>query len=155
VIGRNRNNVWMMPNDTVQVMHRPRSFSAFGAVSTKKRHLFKTENLSLAEALAESGGLNDGLADAGGVFLFRFEDPEVLEQAGLPVPETRFDGKVAAIYSLNFEEPEAFFLASSFAMQDKDLIYVANAFASEYYKFIRIYVQPLLDISRTSTILVE
>jgi hypothetical protein len=40
-------------------------------------------------------------------------------------------------------------------MQDKDIIYVANAFAAEYYKFIRIYVQPLLDISRTSTLFVQ
>ncbi|MDF7808294.1 polysaccharide export protein [Pontiellaceae bacterium B12219] len=155
VLGQKNNNVWMMPGDTVQLMHKPRTFTAFGAVSSKSRHAFETETLSLAEALAQAGGLNDGQADAGGVFLFRFEDPDVLRAAGREVPDVLFHGRAAAIYRLDFKEPEAFFLSRSFAMQDKDIIYVANAFAAEYYKFIRIYVQPLLDISRTSTLFVQ
>ncbi len=155
ILGQQGNNVWMLPSDTVQIMHKPRTFTAFGAVSKKSRHPFETETLSLAEALARSGGLNDGMADAGGVFLLRFEDPEILKQAGVEPPETLFHGRAAAIYRLDFNEPEAFFLARAFAMQDKDILYVANAFAAEYYKFIRIYVQPLLDISRTSTVLID
>lgn len=156
VLDRAENNVWMRPNDTVQVMREPRSFTAFGAVSAKSRHPFKTERVSLAEALAQSGGLTDSLADAGGVFLFRFESAETLESAGVPVPGVRFeDGAVATIYQLDFNQPGSFFLARSFAMRDKDIIYVANAFAAEYYKFIRIYVQPLLDISRTSTVVIN
>ncbi|MDF7802078.1 polysaccharide export protein [Pontiellaceae bacterium B1224] len=155
VLGRKNNNVWMMPGDTVQLMHKPRTFSAFGAVTTKSRHAFESETLSMAEALAQSGGLNDGMADAGGVFLFRFEDPEVLRAAGREVPGVLFQGRAATIYRLDFKQPEAFFLSRSFAMQDKDIIYVANAFAAEYYKFIRIYVQPLLDISRTGTLFVQ
>jgi polysaccharide export outer membrane protein len=155
VLGQKNNNVWMMPGDTVQLMHKPRTFTAFGAVTAKSRHAFETETLSMAEALAQAGGLNDGQADAGGVFLFRFEDPEVLRAAGREVPDVLFQGRAAAIYRLDFKEPEAFFLSRSFAMQDKDIIYVANAFAAEYYKFIRIYVQPLLDISRTGTLFVQ
>lgn len=155
IIGRTSNNVWMQPHDTVQIMHRPRSFTAFGAVSSKNRHQFATETLSLAEALAQCGGLHDGVADSGGVFLFRFEHPDVLEQSGVEMPDTLYHGQAATIYRLDFEQPESFFLARSFAMQDQDIIYVANAFAAEYYKFIRIYVQPLLDISRTSTVFIE
>lgn len=155
VLGRKNNNIWMMPGDIVQLMHKPRTFTAFGAVSSKSRHAFETETLSMAEALAQAGGLNDSLADAGGVFLFRFEDPEILRSAGKAVPETLFNGRAATIYRLDFKQPEAFFLSRSFAMQDQDIIYVANAFAAEYYKFIRIYVQPLLDISRTSTVLAQ
>ncbi|WP_168442682.1 polysaccharide biosynthesis/export family protein [Pontiella desulfatans] len=149
------NNVWMEPSDTVQIMHKPRTFTALGAVTSKNRHPFKTEGLSLAEALAASGGLSDGLADAGGVFLFRFESAEILQEAGVAIPEILINDTVATIYRLDFNEPEAFFLARSFKMQDNDLIYVANAFAAEYFKFIRIYVQPLLDISRTSSVLID
>jgi polysaccharide export outer membrane protein len=155
VLSQPGNNVWMVSSDTVQIMHKPRTFTALGAVSSKSRHPFKTEGLSLAEALAESGGLNDGLADAGGVFLFRFESAEILKEAGVAIPDILINDTVATIYRLDFNEPEAFFLARSFKMQDNDLIYVANAFAAEYYKFIRIYVQPLLDISRTSTVLID
>jgi polysaccharide biosynthesis/export protein len=155
VLRQQGNNVWMEAQDTVQIMHKPRSFTAFGAVTSKNRHAFKTENISLAEALAQSGGLNDALADAGGVFLFRFEQAELLDHANVAVPATLFNDTVATIYRLDFNQPEAFFLARSFMMQDKDLIYVANASAAEYYKFIRIYVQPLLDISRTSSVILN
>ncbi len=149
------NNVWMQPSDTVQIKHKPRSFTAFGAVTSNARYPFKTESISLAEALAQSGGLNDGLADAGGVFLFRFESVELLKSANVATPKTLFNNAVATIYRIDFNQPEAFFLARSFMMQDKDIVYVANASAAEYYKFIRIYVQPLLDISRTSTVLID
>ena len=153
ILGLQGNNVWMQPSDTVQIMHKPRTFTAFGAVDTKDRHPFKTETLSLAEALAQAGGLNDRLADAAGVFLFRFEAPDLLKEAGVTLADTRFDGKVATVYRFDFEEPEAFFLARSFAIQDEDVIYVATAFAAEYFKFIVTYVNPVLNVARTGIVL--
>ena len=152
ILGEQNNNVWLQPNDTVQIMETPRSFTAFGAVKSKDRHSFKTERMTLAEALAETGGLTDNLADKGGVFLFRFEDPSVLTSAGIDLPVTVFNGRVATIYRLDFAKPESFFLAGSFSMQDKDVIYVANAAAAEFYKFINIFVNPVLNIGRTGIV---
>jgi len=74
-----RNNIWLTSRDTVQILHRPRSFTAFGAVQSKNLVPFKTETVTLAEALAQAGGLNDNLADAGGVFLFRFESIDLVK----------------------------------------------------------------------------
>ena len=37
-------------------------------------------------------------------------------------------------------------------MQDKDVIYVANAAAAEFYKFINIFVNPVLNIGRTGIV---
>lgn len=151
VLRKARNNVWLAPRDTVQVRHKPRSFTAFGAVGSKNHLLFQTETLSLAEALAQSGGLNDNLADAGGVHLFRFESPTRLQRAAAAVPNRRFGGKVATIYQLDFTQPEAFFLASRFMLQDKDVIYVANAPAAEFRKFIATIVAPLLGSAQVGT----
>jgi polysaccharide export outer membrane protein len=149
VLRRQNNNVWLQPRDTVQVLAKPRTFTAFGAVS-KNNHLeFKTERVSLAEALAQSGGLSDYRADAGGVFLFRFEQPSRLQDAGFPIPEQLFEGRVATIYSLDFKEPQAFLNARSFMMKDKDIIYVANAPLAEFRKFISIVVAPITLMGRS------
>jgi polysaccharide export outer membrane protein len=62
-------------------------------------------------------------------------------------------GEAATIYRLDLTEPEAFFLARSFMMQDKDLIYVANAPAAEFRKFVANIVAPFLGVARVNTII--
>ena len=145
VVRYERNNIWLKEGDTVEVQHRPRSFTAFGAVSSTNQLLFSTETLSFAEALAQSGGLNDNLADAGGVFLLRFEPRERLLEAGLDIIAPTDTGAVPTIYQLDFNQPTAFFVAGSFMMQDKDIIYVANAPAAEFRKFILTLIAPLFS----------
>lgn len=143
------NNIWLMSRDTVQVSHKPRNFTAFGAVTSQNLLRFETEDVSLAEALAQSGGLNDNLADAGGVFLFRFESQRRLERAKAELPGQRYAKGIPTIYRLDFTEPQAFFLASSFMMRDNDVIYVANAPAVEFSKFISTIVSPFLGTARS------
>ncbi len=144
VLKNTENNILLLPKDIIQVLHKPLTFTAFGAVAVKKHVRFKTEELSLAEALAQVGGLNDNLADVGGVFLFRFEDKELVHAMNDKLPDALFSGKVAIIYRLDFNEPQAFFLANSFMMRDKDIIYVANAPVAEINKFITSIIAPLL-----------
>jgi polysaccharide export outer membrane protein len=98
--------------------------------------------------------LNDNLADAGGVFLFRFESPARLSSANVQVPAKLVEGKAATIYRLDFNQPQTFFLAHSFMMQDKDIIYVANAPAAEFRKFVSTILSPFLALTRSTTVLV-
>ena len=154
VIRRSSNNVWLMPRDAVHVTHKPRTFTAFGAVTSKNQIPFNAETITLVDALAQSGGLNDNLADAGGVFLFRFESPARLSSANVQVPAKLVEGKAATIYRLDFNQPQTFFLAHSFMMQDKDIIYVANAPAAEFRKFVSTIVAPFLALTRSTTVLV-
>lgn len=143
VLAEARNNIWLRPEDTVQVRHRPRSFTAFGAVTSQNLQLFQSEQVTLAEALAQSGGLNDNLADAGGVFLFRYETARRLDQAGVALP-AQARSSVPTIYQLDFSQPEAFFVAGAFAMRNKDIVYVANAPATDLQKFMATILTPLL-----------
>ena len=137
-------NIWLHPRDTIQVLHRPRSFTAFGAVTTQKLNSFTTENVTLAEALAQVGGLQDHAANTGGVFLFRFEPLSRLKKYDAQIKAKDRTKLIPIVYRLDFSKPQAFFLASRFMMQDKDVIYVANAPASELKKFITTVVSPVL-----------
>lgn len=155
VIRYANNNIWLRPRDTVQVLHLPRSFTAFGAVTSQKLQHFQTKTVSLAEALAQTGGLKDRLADAGGVFLFRYESAERLEKAGVDLYGRDFTEIVPTIYRLNFRQPQAFFMASSFMLKDKDVIYVANAPLVEFGKFMSLVVSPFLTPVRSVNSLVN
>ncbi|WP_341367035.1 polysaccharide biosynthesis/export family protein [Yoonia sp. BS5-3] len=149
VLANTRNNIWLRPEDTIQVRHRPRSFTAFGAVSAQNLQPFRTENVTLAEALAQAGGLDDNQADADGVFLFRYETAQRLSQAGIAAPEQTDPREIPTIYRLDLSEPEAFFIAGAFAMHDKDIIYVANAPATDLQKFTATILSPLLSSTNT------
>ncbi|MBD3678593.1 MAG: polysaccharide export protein [Rhodobacteraceae bacterium] len=146
-----RRNIPLHPGDTVLLRHTPRTFAALGAVTAQTLVGFDTDTLTLAAALAKSGGLRDSLADAGGVFLFRHETASRLSRLdGIPpVPSSR-DG-VPTVYRLDFSTPEALFLASAFEMRDGDILYVANAPAAEFRKFIDVILGPLLGSAESAS----
>lgn len=154
------NNIRLWPGDMVMVLHQPRSFSAFGAVQKGGLLPFKTETLSLAGALAQAGGLNDRRADAGGVFLMRFEERELADwliatgRAKAHAGAHR-ENPAPAIYRLDFTDPEALFLAQGLMMRDKDVLYVANHPMNELSKFLTSVVSPLLGTARSTMVLTE
>ncbi|WP_186389815.1 MULTISPECIES: polysaccharide biosynthesis/export family protein [unclassified Stappia] len=143
------NNIWLTPGDNVLVTHKPRTFSAFGAVQSTQLVPFKTESVTLAEGLAQVGGLKDFFADAGGIFLFRYEDRELIRKIrGEEVAKRFSKSRVPVVYKLNLRAAEAFFLARSLEMRDKDIIYVANHPTAEFGKFLQI-IGPLLTSARS------
>lgn len=148
IILKSENNINISPMDFIHVFHRPKSFSALGAVEEQSKQLFSKENLSLMEALAQSGGLKDELADAGAVFLFRFESLEKLNLLNIPIPEVRYPDGLPTIYTLDFNEPNAFFLASSFSMRDRDVLFVSNASGAEFKKFAEIVLAPFVTMKK-------
>lgn len=155
ILSAERNNIWLTSRDTVELAHDPRSFTAFGAVARNGVIPLETEVMSLAEAVAATGGLRDEAADAGGVFVFRFEAAERLAGLGVPLPAMRSAGRVPTIFRLDFEEPQAFFTAGAFAIADKDILYVANAPATEFRKFVGTVLSPFLGTARGTQILTQ
>ena len=133
-----RQNIALAPGDVVTALHQPRSFSALGATGKNEEIPFEAQGISLVQALARSGGLNDNRADARGVFIFRFEDAALI---GAQTPEgLPAEGLVPVVYIVNLRDPGAFFVTQNFPMQDKDVIYVTNAPAAEFQKFLRLVV---------------
>lgn len=141
------NNVYVHPNDTIYVYREPQTFLAFGATGIQQQIPFSayvgssgaqtasTWRLSLAEAVAKAGGLSDDRADPASVFLYRGETRDVAEALGIDC--SPFEGPIIpVIYVINLRDPAGYFLASTFEMRNKDVIYVSNAYSVENTKFL-------------------
>jgi len=128
-------NIYAWPGDVLTLVQLPQTFSVFGATTQNTEVPFGAEKLTLAQALAKSGGLQDLRADPRGVFLFRFEPPSVVNALNAPALATGPDGTSPVVYRLNLRDAKNYFYAQRFPMEDKDVIYVANAPLTELQKF--------------------
>lgn len=137
VIQDPKQNIVLQPGDVVTALFQPLSFTALGATGKNEEVFFEAQGITLAQALARSGGLQDNRADARGVFIFRYEEPLVLGVAGENPPLTP-DGKVPVIYRVDLKDPRSFFVAQGFPIRNKDVMYVSNAPAAEFQKFLNI-----------------
>ncbi|MDR6585104.1 polysaccharide export outer membrane protein [Herbaspirillum frisingense] len=133
-----RQNIALQPGDVVTALFQSQSFSVLGATGKNEEIPFEAAGISLAQALARSGGLNDSRADARGVFIFRFEDPALVRSAQ-PLA-VGVDGKVPVVYQVDLRDPASLFVTQNFPVQDHDVIYVANSPAAEFRKFLSLVV---------------
>jgi polysaccharide export outer membrane protein len=129
------NNIYAHPNDTIYLYREPQTFLTFGAVGTQQQIPFGAWRLSLAEAISRAGGLVDTQADPASMFLYRGEARDVAEAMGIDCRP--YQGPVIpVIYTVNLRDPAGYFLASSFEMRNKDILYVSNSFSVESTKFM-------------------
>lgn len=137
VIRDTHQNVPLVAGDVVTALFQPYSFTALGAAGKNQEVNFEAQGITLAQALARAGGLQDSRSDAQGVFVFRFEKPDALIW---PDPQVRTtpDGKVPVVYRINLRDPKTFFVAQSFMMNNNDVLYVSNAPIAELQKFLNL-----------------
>ena len=147
------NNIYARPNDTIYVYREPQTFVAFGASGQQGQFNFDAWRISLAEAVAKAGGLNDTLADPASVFIYRGEARDVAERLGIDI--SKFDGPVIpVVYNVNFRDPAGYFLATKLQMRNKDVIFTSNAIAVEQAKimnYIRLVTATVNDPIVTAT----
>jgi polysaccharide export outer membrane protein len=148
------NNIWTHPNDTVFLYNEPQTYTAFGAFGTQGtstpqqgQYGFGGWRLSLSEALAKAGGLNDTLAEPKFVFLYRGETRDIATQLGIDC--SKYSGPIIpVVYNIDLRDPAGFFLTTKFQMRNKDAVYVANATsvqASKAMEFFRLIVGTVND----------
>ncbi len=137
VIRDPRQNVPLHAGDVVTALFQPYSFMALGATGKNEEVNFEAQGITLAQALARSGGLQDSRSDAQGVFIFRMENAKALDWPQSPV-RTTVDGKVPVVYRINLRDANSFFVAQSFMIDNKDLLYVSNAPIAEVQKFLNV-----------------
>jgi len=128
-------NIYAYPGDVLTLVRLPQSFTVFGATGANAQVNFTAERMTLVEALAKAGGLQDLRADPAGVFLFRFEPPPIVKTLGRPQLGTGPEGSSPMVYRLDLSDAKSYFLAQRFPIHDKDIIYVANADFNELQKF--------------------
>jgi polysaccharide biosynthesis/export protein len=149
-----RLNVQLAADDTIIVARQQRYFLALGAVGQSasitqlnRRFPFEDRRLSLGDAMARAGGLQDDRANPSAVFLFRFEKRAALARLGVAMPEQPGDD-IPTVYRADMLNPTTMFLVQRFPMRHNDLIFVSNAPSTDLLKFLQI----ILPIAQTGAL---
>lgn len=150
-------NIQLAAGDAVYLSREPKIFMTLGATLppgsvggiNNRRFPFDNDNMTLTEAIAKSGGLDDSRADPTAVFVYRMESRRTLSEMG--VDTTRYASDlVPTIYTVNLAQADGLFLSSSFYMRNRDIIYVSTSQSTEVNKFfgmVRSTTAPFYDVS--------
>jgi polysaccharide export outer membrane protein len=137
-----KQNVSLQSGDVITALFQPLSFTALGASGKNDEVNFETQGISLAQALARSGGLIDSRSNPTGVFVFRLEKrSEAASGQGADaaaMPTTTAQGLVPVVYRVDLKDPRSLFWIQSFPIKDKDVLYVSNAPVAELQKFLNL-----------------
>jgi polysaccharide export outer membrane protein len=131
----------LLPRDRIAVFYHPRSFTVFGATGHVAETPFQSPRVSLAEALARAGGPSEQTADPRSIYVFRYE-PAMVD--GAPAAGAR-----PVAYHLDMMKPDSFFLAQTFDIQPRDVVYIANARANAPIKLVNVlnlFFQPAYTV---------
>jgi polysaccharide biosynthesis/export protein len=132
-----KQNIALQPGDVVTALYQPLSFTALGATGKNEEISFETQGITLAQALARSGGLIDQRSNPKGVFIFRLE-PKSPQTPTEPTQLSTAEGLVPVIYRVDLRDPRSLFWIQSFPVKDKDVLYVSNAPVWELQKFMNL-----------------
>ena len=136
-------NISVRPDDDIYISHDPRTFSVLGSAQKVSQYPFTAKEMTLAEAIAQSGGPVDATGDVGGFYLFRLEPKQLVQRfvsrldPRWPVIARAGESSLLPVaYRLNLREARSYFLAQATPIRDKDLILVTNADATQLNKLI-------------------
>ena len=127
-------DIRVAPGDRITIISRPQSFSVLGAPNRAEEIVFPRARLTLAQAVALSGGANPNQGDAAAIFVFRY----VALSNGTEQP---------TVYHLNMMKPGAYLLSQRFVMHDRDVLYVGNARANQLTKFVQLLSQLFVPVT--------
>ena len=128
-------NLPLEPGDTIYLTHDPDFFLAMGATGQAtslgpldRRIAFGGDKITLADALARAGGLEDDRANARACFVYRLQHGQGSQsKTALPT-----------IYLTDLRDPAGYFYASRFVMHPEDVIFVSNAPETDVAKFLNL-----------------
>lgn len=146
-------NIRLQPSDVVTAISQSLSFTALGETGTSSEVPFESTGISLAQALGRAGGLNPDRADVHGVFIFRLENPAAVSPEIAATARRTPDGHIPVIYVVDLKDPASLFVAQTFPIRDKDVLYVSRAPLSDLQRFVTIaasMVFPIVNLSHTS-----
>ena len=130
-----KQNIFLKPGDVVTALYKSYSFSVLGATGKNEEVNFEAQGITLAQALARVGGLNDNRANTEGVYIFRLEKQGALDLGKRKLVYTP-DGRIPVIYRIDMRDPTSFFNAQSFPIENRDVLFVANSSQAQLQKFL-------------------
>ncbi len=146
-------NIYLKTGDLVYLVREPQTAVILGATEKNQQVSFIKANMSLAEVVGNGGGLADTRADPFGVFVFRYEPASVVRSLGPETVEPDPNDLVPVVYQVDLKSPQGYFVAQSFAIRDRDLVYVANTETVQMAKIANL-VHTFTSIFQRSTYVV-
>ncbi len=151
------------PGDYINLIQDRRVFSVYGAVYKSGAYPLPVDDITLAQAISSAGGMNDALADSRGIFVFRYEFPEVLKRiprgriisAATPTDKSS-EPSVPMIYRIDMKTAAGIFYANAFRLRDKDLVFVPSAPTVDWEKYLdlfRLTTSPILSGTTSAVVL--
>ncbi|NPD65149.1 polysaccharide export protein [Lichenicola cladoniae] len=132
IVERPEQNISLEAGDTLYLEHKADFFLALGATGQAtslgpidRRIAFGDARITLADALAKAGGLEDDRANARACFVYRLEHSRDGQKALVPT-----------IYLTDLRDPAGYFYASQFPMHPEDVVFVSNAPVTDLAKFL-------------------
>jgi polysaccharide biosynthesis/export protein len=130
--GDSRQNLRLLPGDVVHVPDRRfNKVFVLGEVGRPNSIVMPRGRLTLAEALADAGGVNPFSANAGQIYVIRD------------------GGQKAQIYHLNASSPDALVLADRFDLRQRDVVFVDAAPVVRWARVVN-NILPTADFLRES-----
>jgi polysaccharide biosynthesis/export protein len=139
IVTDHREDIYVQPGDVLTVVRDPQTFIAYGATGVNQEIPFDADGITLSQAMSKAAGLQDVRADPSGVFIFRFE-PESVARALRPNSPLIQHGKLTPfVYQLNLRDPNSLFVAQTFPIFNKDVLYVSNAPLTDLQKVMDVF----------------
>jgi polysaccharide export outer membrane protein len=138
IIDNPRENIYLRPNDVLTLVRDPQTFIAYGATGRNAEIPFDADGINLAQALAKAGGLLDYRSDPRGVFVFRYELESVARRLDPNDPLVQPGRLTPVVYRLDLGDANSLFLEQSFAIANRDLLYVSNSPSTAVQKVFEI-----------------
>ena len=126
ILTQNENNIYMQPGDLLAVKKDERYYNVLGATHTNNRLAFEAEKVTVADALAKSGGLDNQEAEPKTVVVFRREPLATLETMGVDLTGNTTTEPMPTVYRLDFSQPSGMFYAQKMELHDGDVVYVST-----------------------------
>ncbi|CDZ77846.1 polysaccharide export protein Wza [Legionella massiliensis] len=146
-----KQNIELQSGDIVTALYRPNSFTVLGAAGKNEEINFEAQGISLAQALARAGGLQDNRADAQAIFIFRLEEAGVLSDKA----KRNKLHLIPVVYQMNLKDPSSFFTSQQFMVNNRDVLYVSNAPTADLQKFLNIVVSAVYPIVNVGAIAMD
>ncbi|SEC30979.1 MULTISPECIES: polysaccharide biosynthesis/export family protein [unclassified Beijerinckia] len=121
-----RENIYLRADDVLAVLREPQYFMAVGATGANAQVPFEAGGMTLSQAIAKVGGLQDFRADPKGVFIFRYE-PDNIARMLRPNSSLLGQGAVPVVYRIDMSDANNIFLAQRFPMFHRDVLYISNS----------------------------
>ncbi len=135
-------NIILQKDDVLTAIYQPFTLTVLGAAGRNEEVRFEGTGLTLAQALGRIGGLQDMRADPRGVFVFRWETPQLARALGRVVPTDVT--RVPMVYQVDLKDPQTYFAAQQFPMKNSDVIFISNSPITDFQRFVNILSSSVL-----------